>query len=100
MKSRTLPLEVRNFLSLPHSSMVAGGAAVKAAQPQALPRQPMKPPIALWLLISTLACNKASPLGASLYNTYKNNNIPTGAGVGAGAYAYAREIFAKTLSLY
>ena len=44
--------------------------------------------------------NKASPLGASLYNTYKNNNIPTGAGVGAGAYAYAREIFAKTLSLY
>ena len=46
----------------------------------------MKPPIALWLLISTLASNKASPLGASLYNTYKNNNIPTG----AGAYAYAR----------
>ena len=44
--------------------------------------------------------NKASPLGASLYNTYKNNNIPTGAGVGAGAYAYAREVFAKTLSLY
>ena len=40
--------------------------------------------------------NKASPLGASLYNTYKNNNIPTG----AGAYAYAREILPKTLSLY
>ena len=40
----------------------------------------MKPPIALGLLTSTLACNKASPLGASLCNTYKNNNIPTGAG--------------------
>ena len=63
---------------------------------KALPRQPMKPPIALWLLISTLASNKASPLGASLYNTYKNNNIPTG----AGAYAYAREILPKALSLY
>ena len=60
----------------------------------------MKPPIALWLLTSTLASNKASPLGASLYNTYKNNNIPTGAGVGAGAYAYAREILPKALSLY
>ena len=40
----------------------------------------MKPPIALWLLISTLASNKASPLGASLYNTYKNNNITNGRG--------------------
>ena len=40
--------------------------------------------------------NKASPLGASLCNTYKNNNIPTG----AGAHAYAREVLPKALSLY
>ena len=40
--------------------------------------------------------NKASPLGASLYNTYKNNNIPTGAGVGACAYAYARARFSRS----
>ena len=54
----------------------------------------MKPPVAIELLTSTLASNKASPLGASLCNTYKNNNIPTGAG------GRAREGFRSFQGLY
>ena len=54
-----------------------------------LASQPLKRPITLELLISTLASNKASPLGASLYNTYKNITYQR-ARVGAGAYACAR----------
>ena len=66
----------------------------------------MKPPIPLELLTSTLASNKASPLGASLYNTYKNNNIPTGAGGRAcegfrsfqGLYMEGLEVLEKSFS--
>ena len=50
--------------------------------------------------------NKASPLGASLYNTYKNNNIPTGAGGRAcegfrsfqGLYMEGLEVLEKSFS--
>ena len=60
----------------------------------------MNPPIPLELLTSTLASNKASPLGASLYNAYKNNNIPTGAGGRGRLRVRAREVLPKALSLY
>ena len=64
-------------------------------------------PVTLELLISTLASNKASPLGASLYNTYKNITYQPGAGGCGRLRVRAREakIFflfgpAQTSSMY
>ena len=49
--------------------LVAPSKALFCASPSELASQPLKMPVTLELLISTLASNKASPLGASLYNT-------------------------------